>query len=452
VDHVTSGETSDEPSTPPTAAMALPPLIGEATPEPFGSPPPQWRPGDSWPMVGDVANRVPASPWVEAPAPALVARVTPPAPALEPTLEQRRAWPVVLVGLGAGVLGSAITFAGLITAGVFDDDPAAVVPAPIQQVVREIVPGEQGVTPAAAVALKVVPSIVTVEVGQGAVDDFLTVASGSGVVLSAAGEIVTNNHVVEDADRLRVIFQDGRIYPAEIVGRDALTDLAVIDIDADGLTPIELGATETLVIGDTAIAVGNPLGLSGGASLTVGVVSAFGREVQVGPQPTDRLFGMLQTDAPITRGSSGGALVDALGRLIGITTAIGVSDAGAEGVGFATPVELVTRIADELIERGTVSHAFLGVELRDVLDQDGSASVPAGANIVSVQTGSAAEADGLLTGDRIVAIDGEQVLTNQDVINTLRLYRVGDAVDVEILREGDRLVVEVSLRERPEGT
>ncbi|HEX9644774.1 MAG TPA: hypothetical protein VGC11_12350, partial [Acidimicrobiia bacterium] len=170
MDHVTSGETSDEPSTPPTAATTLPPLIGEATPEPFGSPPPQWRPGDSWPMVGDVANRVPASPWVEAPAPALVARVTPPAPALEPPLEQRRAWPVVLVGLGAGVLGSAITFAGLITAGVFDDEPAAVVPAPIQQVVREIVPGEQGVTPAAAVALKVVPSIVTVEVGQGAVD------------------------------------------------------------------------------------------------------------------------------------------------------------------------------------------------------------------------------------------------------------------------------------------
>ncbi|NIS32699.1 MAG: trypsin-like serine protease, partial [Actinobacteria bacterium] len=112
-------------------------------------------------------------------------------------------------------------------------------------------------------------------------------------------------------------------------------------IDLQGLAPIEIGSTDQLAIGDQAVAIGNPLGLPGGASVTVGVVSAFDREVTVGNGPNDRLFGMLQTDAPITRGSSGGALVDAQGRLIGITTAIGVTDAGAEGVGFAVPIELM---------------------------------------------------------------------------------------------------------------
>jgi len=295
-----------------------------------------------------------------------------------------------------------------------------------------------------------VPSVVTVEVGQdNGSGSFAAFGSGSGVVLTADGAIATNHHVIDGATELRVIFQDGRIFDASIVGSDQLTDLAVLQIDAEGLTPIELGTTGPLVIGDSAIAVGSPLGLSGGASLTVGVVSAFNREVRVN---TDQfLYGMLQTDAPITNGSSGGALVDAGGRLIGITTAIGVSEAGPEGIGFAIPVELVIRITDELIERGDVRHAFLGVSLRAIFEDQGSARVPAGAGVERIEPGTSAELFGLESNDRIVGLDDIDVHTSQDVINALRLYRVGDVVSVEIIRNGVPLSIDVELGERPDG-
>ena len=352
------------------------------------------------------------------------------------------------------MLGAAAALGGAAALGAFDEaEPVAAPPVTNPPVVQitEIVAGNEA-TPASAVGLKVVPSIVTVEVGtRDGSGGFFPLGSGSGVVLSGDGAIATNHHVVDGADGVRVIFQDGRIFDADIIGSDQLTDLAVIRIEGEGLTPIELGSTTDLVIGDTAIAVGNPLGLSGGASLTVGVVSAFGREVQVGPTAGDRLFGMLQTDAPITNGSSGGALVNGDGQLIGITTAIGVSEAGAEGIGFAIPVELVVRITDELLERGDVRHAFLGVGLRDFFQDQGAAQIPAGATISNIEPGTSAESFGLEVGDRIIAVDDVAVLTTQDVINTLRLYRVGDTVVVELVRDGVTMTVDVDLGERPEG-
>ncbi len=336
--------------------------------------------------------------------------------------------------------------------GAFDDpEPVALPPTTTPEVVQitEIVPGTE-LTPASAVALKVVPSVVTVEIGgDNGSGAFAAFGSGSGVVLTADGAIATNHHVVDGATELRVVFQDGRIFEASIVGSDRLTDLAVLQIDAQGLTPIELGSTGDLLIGDSAIAVGSPLGLSGGASLTVGVVSAFNREVAVSREQL--LYGMLQTDAPITNGSSGGALVDREGKLIGITTAIGVSETGPEGIGFAIPVELVTRITDELIERGDVRHAFLGVGLENVFDNEGPALVPAGAGVERIEPGTSAELFGLEVGDRIAGLDDIRVHTSQDVINTLRLYRVGDLVSVEIIRDGVPITIDIELGERPDG-
>jgi serine protease Do len=223
----------------------------------------------------------------------------------------------------------------------------------------------------------------------------------------------------------------------------------VLEIDATNLPAIEIGSTTELQIGETTIAVGNPLGLEGGASLTVGVLSAFNRRVDLSVDQA--LFGMLQTDAPITQGSSGGALVDKQGRLIGITTAIGVSSAGAEGIGFATPVELVTRITDEIIETGSVRHAFLGVTGESYIEEGADGVMrPGGALLASfVGDVSAAEEAGLEVGDRIVAVDGEEIRTMQDLINLLRLYRVGDVIEFDIIRDGEQLSAAVTLGERP---
>jgi putative serine protease PepD len=423
---------------------------------------PPWRPGEPWRPGGGIHGHRPSSSAAEPLAGLFAAPAAPAAPTRQPSFTHAGGPPQpprgrtassIALGLIAGVIGSLATVAALAAGGVFDENapvPASVVaggPEVVQ--VTEILTPEDVEVAAAAVARKVIPSIVSIEIGVNGPDEFLATASGSGVVISDEGRIITNRHVIDGAEDVRVVFQDGRIFNADIIGTDALTDLAVLEIDAIGLIPVEIGASDDLAIGDPAIAVGNPLGLAGGASVTVGVVSAFNREVVVGP--TDRLFGMLQTDAPITRGSSGGALVDSRGRLIGITTAIGVSDAGAEGIGFAIPVELAIRITDELAETGTVRHAFLGVGLENFFFEEGPARVPGGATVERVENDSAADEYGLEVGDRIIGLDGDTVTTNQDVINTLRRYRVGDEVILEVVRGDQTLTVELVLGQRPEG-
>ena len=357
----------------------------------------------------------------------------------------------LLVGIISGVLGASLAVGGLAVAGIFDRPETIVeqITAPAQP--TQIIIEGGATNTAAAVALKVVPSIVAVEVAADISDDtFDAFASGSGVVLSSDGFIVTNHHVIADADLAQIVLQSGVIYQARVIGSDPITDLAVLQIDAPGLAPIELGSSSDLAIGDQAVAVGNPLGLPGGASVTVGVVSAFDREVTVGNGLQDRLFGMVQTDAPITRGSSGGALVDSEGRLIGITTAIGVTDAGAEGVGFAIPVELVTRITDEIIERGFVRHTFLGVLLQDHFENVGGAQIPNGALIVDFVDPSGARDAGLEIGDRLTVINGRTVKTKEDIINELREFRVGDNVPFELVRDGSTINADVILGERPD--
>ncbi len=253
------------------------------------------------------------------------------------------------------------------------------------------------------------------------------------MIISEDGLIVTNDHVVEGAPDYRVVLSDGRTsYEATLIGTDPVTDLAVLDIEAAGLVPIELGATTELSVGDTAVAVGSPLGLDGGPSVTVGVLSAFGRQVTTAPEHT--LFGMLQTDAPITQGSSGGALVDSEGRLIGITTAVGVSDVGIEGVGFATPVELVSRVVDELVADGSVEHAFLGIRGGTAFDTspDG-AQVAAGVQIDSVEPGTAAADAGLEAGEIITSVDGEPLITMDELVIALRHHGAGDEVTLTVV-------------------
>ncbi len=366
----------------------------------------------------------------------------------------------------AGVIGSIITLAVLAATGTFTDaapvtetaPPTTVALAPTDTTVPQpvapteiVYDGGAAVNPT-SVARKVVPSVVTVNVFQEGSDGagtLLPTGSGSGVVMSTDGYIITNNHVVEDSTDFQVTFEDGRRYTAELVGTDALTDLAVLKISADDLVPIEFGSSDALSVGDPAIAVGNPLGQEGGASVSVGIISAFERTVEFGD--SSRLFGMLQTDAAINSGSSGGALVDAEGKLIGITSAIGVSQAGPEGIGYAIPVELVHRITSEIIETGDVEHPFLGVTIGNYVEEapDG-AIVPAGAEIQTIEgSDTAAAKAGLEPGDVIVQIGDKEIKDQTDLILAVRLNRVGDEVQFRALRNGELLTFDVIMGKRP---
>ncbi|MGD2050972.1 MAG: trypsin-like peptidase domain-containing protein [Acidimicrobiia bacterium] len=437
------------------ARQAFPPRDDTPPPPP---PQPTWDPEPATathgaaPLAGHESPAT-ADPWAGSDPAFGVGDPVPTAP--PPAPRRPRRWPLLLLALLSGIAGAAAVGA-LFATGVFDD--TATPPATAVTTTTAIRTGATPVTPvtgvdASAVARKVVPSIVTVQVGFDGPTGFDLYGSGSGVVLTEDGYIVTNHHVLEDVDLAQVVFQDGRTYAATIVGSDARTDLAVLRIDAATLTPIEFGATDTMEIGEVAIAVGNPLGLPGGASLTMGVVSAFEREVITGSglDANDRLFGMLQTDAPIQQGSSGGALVDGTGRLIGITTAIGVSSAGAEGIGFAIPVEVVHRVVNQLIATGTVHHAFLGVGLQNVFQQaDDGAEVPAGALIQDyAEGGSAAEAAGLEIGDVIVASNGVAISNREQLISALHRLDVGDVVALDVNRDGELLSFDVVLGERP---
>ncbi len=366
-------------------------------------------------------------------------------PQPEPTLvpesgaaepDASRPWFIPVV---AGFLGATFAVAGVLA---FDlgRTQNTITDRVTERVITELVSSQNVDSRAAAVALVVVPSVVTVELPN---------ASGSGVILDAEnGYIVTNEHVVTDAATVSIILSDGRKYEGEVLGTDILTDLAVVQIDGDGLTAIDLGSTEGLIVGDSAIAVGNPLGLRGGPTVTVGVLSAFDRQVR-GDTPSKDLFGMIQTDAPFNRGSSGGALVDNQGRLIGITTALGVSDLGAEGLGFAIPVEVVSRVADEIIATGSSGHAFLGIEgTTELIDLSDGAQAPVGVIVSQLLDGSSAGANGIRTGDVITTLDDQPVTTMEGLISILRRFSPDDQVTVGVNRNGETLTVVLRLGAR----
>ena len=354
---------------------------------------------------------------------------------------------MALTLLGGVLLGTGVTLAVLGIVGTLDgvdldgapattlsEAPTTTAPSPLVV--------EPGGTPnVTAVAGSAVPSIVAVEVvGPSGV------GGGSGVVYTTDGFIVTNNHVIEGADTVSVVFADGIRYQAEVVGGDPRTDIAVISTTRPDLTPIRLGSQADLVIGERTVAVGNPLGLQGGPSVTTGILSATGRSLIV--QAGTRLFGLLQTDAPITRGSSGGALLDEEAKLIGITTAIGVSDVGAEGLGFAVPVDLTVSVADDLIADGEVAHALLGIEGQSVTETVDEAEIPLGVGVTGLSGDpSAFAAAGGQEGDVVVSLEGESVTSIDALITMLLMHRANDEVEVEVLRGEQELTLEVTLGE-----
>ena len=351
-------------------------------------------------------------------------------------------WTLVLSILGGVLLGTGVTFAVLGFVGVFEEPtPPTIPPAP-----NLTAPPPTGPPPtlgdivtATQVAERVIPSTVFIETSA-----FLGGGSGSGVVYGSDGYILTNHHVIAGAGTVEVTFSDGARFPAEVIGSDPVTDIAVLLVDRADLAPIEIGSSDSLTIGEPAIAVGNPLGLPGGPTVTSGIVSALNRFLNV--FGGEALYGLIQTDAPIAPGSSGGALVDARARLIGITTAIGVSDIGPEGIGFAIPIDLAIGIARDLIENGEVAHARLGVRVTTVWAED-VAAYPVGVGVTNLSAGSAYEASGGQINDVIIEVVDTAITTEQDLLATLRRHRAGETIEIRILRADDVLVLNIELGE-----
>ncbi len=268
---------------------------------------------------------------------------------------------------------------------------------------------------------------------------------GSGVIVSKDGYILTNNHVVDKADEVKVTLQDGRKLTAKVVGTDPQTDVAVVKINADDLPYLPMGDSDKIEVGDVVLAIGNPYGI--GQTVTSGIVSATGRAT-LGLEYED----FIQTDAPINQGNSGGALVNAEGRLIGINTAIYSPTGGSVGIGFAIPVDLARYVMDSLVKNGRVSRGFIGVVIQDVtpaLAKEFKLKEQAGALVSEVKPGSPADKAGLKTGDVIVEFNDKPVTGSRALKLQVAEVKPGSSVPVQILREGGTKTLQVTTKELP---
>lgn len=282
------------------------------------------------------------------------------------------------------------------------------------------------------IAKKIGPAVVGIESQQESYSIFgkqTGTGSGSGIIIRNDGYIITNQHVIDNGQNLTVIMNNGKEYPAKVIGQDITTDLAVIKIDASGLPTAELGSSSELEVGELAVAIGNPLGQEFAGSVTVGVISALNRSVTVG----NRTFSLIQTDAAINPGNSGGALVNSYGQVIGINS---VKVESAEGLGFAIPIDAAKPIVDELIANGYVTgRPMIGISPRDITpEMSRQYDIPEGVYVVQVSPFSGAEKAGIQQGDVIVEANGQEVKTLEDLNNIKNKLKAGDSMPVTIKR------------------
>ncbi|RIJ70244.1 PDZ domain-containing protein [Nakamurella silvestris] len=342
---------------------------------------------------------------------------------------------VAVIALLIGALGAGIgVFAGSRMPAALTDPEFSIAP---------VVPGaDRPVGSVADVAQRVTPAVVSLEITIGDGGE-----SGSGVIIDADGYILTNNHVISGAATdtsaaLFVVFADGSRVPGKIVGRDVLTDLAVVKVDAKGLTVAQLGSSADLAVGDAVIAIGSPLGLA--STVTSGIVSALGRPVRLAGEGTDTnaVIDAIQTDAAINPGNSGGALVDSSGAIVGINTAIrtlGDSASGSIGLGFAIPIDMAKEVAQEIIRTGTAIHATIGVDARSATD-----GTTNGAQVQNVRENSPAAAAGIKEGDVITQVGDRSVRDADELVVAVQALDVGAAVKVSLLRQGRSMTVTVT--------
>ncbi len=402
------------------ARTGPPPANGQPLPPSGGSVPP----GSPW--WSDAL----ADPWRDPYAPTAVVVQNPsatpgppPEPVSDPDAPRRSYTPILLIclvtALLAGGLGGTLGYVFAVRGGVAtgggtqlgataEDPPAAANRAPDSL---------------AGVAEKVLPSVVTVRV---------TGAIGSGFVVSANGYVITNDHVVEGADdTMSVAFSDGSTAKAELVGRDPQSDIAVIKVAKSGLTPVALGNSDAIAVGDPVLAFGSPLALRN--TVTFGIVSAVDRTIEAGDTGTTRYYAAIQTDAAVNQGNSGGPLVNAAGQVIGVNSVIrsvggSETEAGNIGLAFAIPISQAKRVSGDIIDRGKARQTVIGATVRD------SGARSSGARLSAVEPSGPAAAAGLKGGDVLTKINGHLLEDGTDLIAMVRKYAPGSTVSVEYRR------------------
>lgn len=397
------------------------------------------KPGDPWRDPSSAASLGP--PALAAPEPPAGEIVPGERFTLRQALFDHRLRPSAIIGmlLAALLVGGIGAVIGVFAANRL---PAAVTDPSFQlATVAPAITREPGSV--ADVASRVLPSVVSLEVRTGDTGE-----TGSGVVIDGAGYILTNNHVISTAAtdpsaQLTVLFNDGSRVPGIIVGRDPLTDLAVIKVDVSNATVAQLGDSAALAVGDPVIAIGSPLGLAG--TVTTGIVSAKDRPVRLqgGGSDTDAVIDAVQTDAAVNPGNSGGPLVDASGAVVGINTAIrtlGGDSNGSIGLGFAIPITMATSVAEQIIQSGAVQHSTMSVNARSATD-----GVTDGAQVQNVQQGGPAAAAGIIEGDVITKVGERSVGSADELIVAVRQNPVGATVPVVLMRDGREMTVNVTL-------
>ena len=272
-------------------------------------------------------------------------------------------------------------------------------------------------------------------------------ASGSGFILTGDGYVLTNYHVIESSSSISVTLYDGKSYDAVLIGYDESSDIAVLKIDAEGLTPVVLGDSDNLNVGDSVVAIGNPLGELT-FSLTSGAVSALNREITLSNSVT---MNLIQTDCAINSGNSGGALFNLYGEVIGITNAKysgSGSGASIDNIGFAIPINHVRGIVESIIENGYVAKPYIGVNVSDVSEETMSYGLPAGAAVKAVSEDSPAEKAGLQVNDIITAVNGKEISGRTGLSEAVSAASVGDTLTLTVYRQGNTISVDVTVGEQ----
>jgi len=353
---------------------------------------------------------------------------------------------VILAALIAALIGAGVGIAGYTSLKGERSSPITLGAAPADGPKSKAPPGS-----VAAIVEAVRPSVVAIFTQSVGRDFFFqsvpTQGAGTGIILSADGNILTNGHVVSGAEKIEVLLSDGRKLPGKVVGSDSESDLAVVKVEATDLKPATIGDSSQLHVGDTVIAVGHALALPGGPTVTEGIVSALERSIR---EPGGVVLqNLIQTDAAINPGNSGGALLDSAGAVIGVNTAVAGE---AQNIGFAIAISPARRTVDQLLKSGKIVRPYLGVQMTEVspeLAAQQDLKVKEGALIVQVVEGSPAAAVALEPGDVIVEIEGHKVTKPEDVQKILSERKPGDRVDMVIARKDQRIHLKPALKDRP---